>query len=166
MHPAWQRIRFKVGGEIHTAWGLNGSKIREGSFEQLADDHFEALQETVHLRQEPQPQALNNESWGVVPTLKMALISAEEDHTQYMNVQPDQLLVEGSTSAVTRSLLPFVPKDSPYTRMRTTVAREELRALSDLALANHLWVQDGGGKGLAMHSAAPLAATDQAGLDT
>ena len=135
---------MKLGGKILTAWGLNDTSVREGSFEQMVDDHFEALQDTVHLREEPRQQALYNESWGVIPTLRVGLQAVEENHRQFLHMQPDQLLVDGSTTAVTRSLLPFVQDDSPYLRMRKTAAREKLRALQDLALAKHLWIQDDG----------------------
>ena len=68
----------------------------------------------------------------------------EENHRQFLHMQLDQLLVEGSTTAVTRALLPFVQDGSPYLRMRKTAAREKLRALQDLSLAKHLWMQDDG----------------------
>ena len=60
MNPSWQRVVVKLGGKILTqrltAWGLNGTAVREGSFEQMVDGHFEALQEIVHLREEPRQQ--------------------------------------------------------------------------------------------------------------
>ena len=149
MNPARQRVVVKLGGKILTAWGLNDTAVREGSFEQMVDDHFEALQDTVHLREGPRQQALHNESWGVISTLRTGLQAVEENYRQFMHMQPDQLLVEGSTTAVTRSLLPFIQEDSPYKRMRKTVAREKCRALKDLALAKHLWIQD---DGVCMHS--------------
>ena len=90
---------MKLGGKILTAWGLNDTSVREGSFEQMVDDHFEALQDTVHLREEPRQQALYNESWGVIPTLRVGLQAVEENHRQFLHMQPDQLLVEGSTTA-------------------------------------------------------------------
>ena len=39
MNPAWQRVVVKLGGKILTAWGLNDTAVREGSFEQMVDDH-------------------------------------------------------------------------------------------------------------------------------
>ena len=144
MNPSWQRVVVKLGGKILTTWGLILTSVREGSFEQMVDDHFEALQDTVHLRDEPRQQALYNESWGVIPTLRVGLQAVEENHRQFLHMQPDQLLVEGSTTAVTRALLPFVQDGSPYLRMRKTAAREKLRALQDLALAKHLWIQNDG----------------------
>ena len=71
--------------------------------------------------------------------------------------------MEGSTTAVTRPLLPFVQDDSPYLRMRKTAAREKLRALQDLALAKHLWIQDDGDAAITMYSSDGLTATDEQG---
>ena len=128
----------------------------------MVDDHFEALQDTVHLREEPRQRALYNASWGVIPTLRVGLQAVKENHRQFLHMQPDQLLVEGSTAAVTRSLLPFVQNDSPYLRMRKTAARETLRALQDLALAKHLWIHDGD-EAISMYLSVGFTATDKQG---
>ena len=53
--------------------------------------------------------------------------------------------------------------DSPYLQMRKTAAREKLRALQDLALAKHLWIQDDGDEAITMYSSAGLTATDKQG---
>ena len=69
----------------------------------------------------------------------MVLKSAEDNKAQYMQMQPGQIVVEGSTTKVSRSLVPFIPEISPYHTMMALAIKEMVATLSERTMHKHLF---------------------------
>ena len=71
--------------------------------------------------------------------LWVALKSAEDNKAHFMQMQPGQIVVEGSTTKVSRSLIPFVPDKSPYHSMMSLAIKETMATLAERTMHNHLF---------------------------
>ena len=135
----------ELGGKILTAWGWNDPTVqastmeKRGSYEKLLTDHYARIRATRHLKEEPRQQALFNETWGAFPALWVALKSAEDNKAQFMQMQPGQIVVDGSTTKVSRSLVPFVPEVSPYHSMMALAIKEIMATLAERTMHKHLF---------------------------
>ena len=87
--------------------------------------HKMALKLGLSLKPEPKLTYMTNSFYGVWPMLHAALSSCDENHKHFMAMSPSQMMVAGSTMAVTRSLLPLVPKSSQYYRMYKSAKENE-----------------------------------------
>ena len=83
------------------------------------------------MQAQPRQQALTNESWGTFPRLWAALKAAEENISQSMQMLPGQLVVEGSTSLVLRSMVPLIPAGSSYYTMKALSIKEKAATLGE-----------------------------------
>ena len=140
-HMDYEHDVKEVGGKTLSAWGLNDSEVRKGSFEKLVEDHYKDLRSVRHLQDQPRIQALTNPSWGTFPRLWAAIKSAEENTAQIMNMLPGQIVVDGSTTKVARSLIPFVVDNSPYYGMRDMAAKEKAATLEERVMHKHLFLR-------------------------
>ena len=146
-HMEYEHEVSELGGCVLEAWGWNLSGVYEGSFEWLLARHFKSIRSVRHLQEKPRKQALTNESWGAYPSLWAALKSAEENMDLYLKMLPGQICVEGSTSLVSRALVPFVPDNAPYHAMHEMGINERAATLADRLMLKPLFVQgaeDGG----------------------
>ena len=84
-------------------------------------------------------QALFNETWGAFSALWVALKPAEDNKAQFMQMQPGQIVIEGSTTKVSRSLVPFVPEVSPYHSMMALAIKEIMATLAERTMHKHLF---------------------------
>ena len=106
--------------------GMDASSVGAGSFRMLVMRHKMSLKLGATLKPEPKKTFMTNIFYGVWPMLRAALSSCDENHKHFMSMSPSQLMVAGSTSEVTRSLKPLIPKDSQYNRMHRTAKENEV----------------------------------------
>ena len=106
---------------VLSVWGCEDSDSTAkatGSVRMLLMNHKDSLLEVNGVQAGPAKNHLWNTQYGAFPRLFVALQDAGENYAQFMSSTPAQILVEGSTSRVVRTLSPMVPSTSKYFEMQ------------------------------------------------
>ena len=114
-----------IGSTVLQAWGVDDKDKLQGSFRSVIGRHKRALKMASTLKAAPMDTFLTNEFYGAWPILIAALQSQTDNYANFIAMSPAQIVVAGSTVEVTRSLRPYVPKDSVYHHMSTRAVKEE-----------------------------------------